>query len=154
MIYRLLPPRKPKEEEEVFEPATQSVGSWDHQFRGLFSGVLGIVGLVIVTLFLLLLFLHSRFMGQVAECRKAYLDDPNMQIIEEQQPYFLQPFGSLTTKLHSTESVAQVENRLNRARAALQREAVITGDFRNLPNQTWTVVEAEDGGSEITLTCP
>jgi hypothetical protein len=152
MIYRLLPPRKPKE--EVEEPATPSVGSWDHQFRGLFSGVLGIVGLVIVTLLVLLLFLHSRFMGQVAECRQAYLGDPNMRIIKEEPPYFLQPFGSLTTELHSTESAEQVQDRLNRARAALQREAVVSGDFSNLPEQTWTVLEAEDGGSRIMLTCP
>jgi hypothetical protein len=149
MIYRLWNRRK---REVDLEPPP--VGNRDRQFRGLFAGVPLIVGLVVITLGVLLLFMHSQFMGRVAQCRESYNTDPDMQIVSEQPPYFLQPFGSLTTELHSTESAEQVQDRLNRARAALQREAVVSGDFRNLPEQSWIVFEAEDGGSRITLTCP
>lgn len=149
MIYRLWNRRK---REVDLEPPP--VGNRDRQFRGLFAGVPLIIGLVVITLGALLLFLHSQFMGRVAQCREAYNANPTIQVVAEQQPYFLQPFGTLTTELYSPELPESARDRLNRARAALQREAVITGDFSNLPEQSWTVVEAEDGGSRITLICP
>jgi hypothetical protein len=77
-----------------------------------------------------------------------------MQIIEEQSPYFLQPFGSLRTELYSPDPSEQVREWLNRARAALEREAVVSGDFRNLPSQTVIVEATDDGGSRVVMTCP
>jgi hypothetical protein len=152
MFYRLLPHRK--REQEVVDPAVPSTGSRDRQFRGLFSGVLLIFALVSVTLLGLLLFLHSGFIARVAECREGYNSYPDMQIIEEQAPYFLQPFGAVMTELYSPDPPEQVQEWLNRARAALQREAVVSGDFRNLPSQMLVVEAAENGGSRVMLSCP
>jgi hypothetical protein len=93
-------------------------------------------------------------MGRVAQCRESYNANPIMQVVAEQQPYFLQPFGTLTTELFSPDTPEQVQEWFNRARAALMREAMARGDFRSLPEQTWTVEAAEGGGSRVTLTCP
>jgi hypothetical protein len=149
MIYRLWNRRK-----RDTDPEPPPAGNRDRQFRGLFAGVPLIIGLVVITLGALLLFLHSQFMGRVAQCRESYNANPIMQVVAEQQPYFLQPFGTLTTELFSPDTPEQVQEWFNRARAALMREAMARGDFRSLPEQTWTVEAAEGGGSRVTLTCP
>lgn len=148
MIYRLWNRRK---REPELEPP---VGSRDRQFRGLFAGVPLIVALVGITIFALLLFLNSRFMARVMECRAGYNSYPNIQVIDEQEPYFLQPFGRLRTELHSADPPSEVEAWLNRARAAIMREAVASGDFRDVPEQWWNIEPAANGGSNIVLYCP
>jgi hypothetical protein len=149
MIYRLWNRRK---READLEPPP--VGSRDRQFRGLFAGVPLIILLVTISVFALLMVLHSRFMGRVGECRAVYHSHPEMEVIAEQQPYFLQPYGSLTAELYSPDPPEQVREWISRSYAAIMREAVTSGNFSNIPEQSWTIVEAEGGGSRITLTCP
>lgn len=149
MIYRLWNRRK---RDDDLEP--QLVGSRDRQFRGLFAGVPLIIVLVVATILALLLFLHSRFMVRVDECRAVYHQHPDMQVISEEQPYFLQPYGSLTTELYSPNPPSQVREWVSRSYAAIMREAMRSGNFSNVPQQTFTVTEAEDGGSRVTLNCP
>jgi hypothetical protein len=149
MIYRLWNRRKREP-----EPDLPLVGSRDRQFRGLFAGVPLIIVLVVVTIFALLVFLNSRFMARVAECRTGYNSYPNMQVIDEQEPYFLQPFGRLMTELYSPDPPEEVEAWLNRARAAIMREAVASGDFSDIPGQWWSIEPAANGGSQIVLYCP
>jgi hypothetical protein len=149
MFYRLWNRRK---REAELEPPP--VGNRDRQFRGLFAGVPMIVGLVTLSILALLTFFHIRFMAQVGECRNNSMTNANMEVIAEQAPYFLQPEGSLSTELYSPDPPQQVEASLNRARAAIMREAVVSGDFRNLPTMLWEVAAADEGGSHIILYCP
>ncbi len=148
MFYRFWKPRK-----RDSDPEPPPVGNRDRQWRGLFAGVPLIFGLVIITVLALLLFLHSRFMGHVGDCRAGYSTYPNVQVIDEQQPYFLQPFGTLRADLYSSDSPDAVEAWLNRARAEMMREAMESGDFSSVPSQSWRVTAA-NGGSEIVVYCP
>ena len=106
MLNLLLPHRKPKEVDA--ESDLLPVGNQDRQFRGLFAGTPLIIALVIVSVFALLIFLHSQFMVRVGQCREIYHTNPDMQVIAEQQSYFLQPFGSLRTELYSPNPPEQV----------------------------------------------
>lgn len=149
MIYRLWNRRK----REV-DPEPPPIGNRDRQFRGLFAGVPLIIGLVFVSVLAMLIFLHSQFVGRVGACREVYHTHPEMQVMSEEQPYFLQPNGSLTTEIYAPNPPEQVREWVARSYAAIMRQAVTSGNFGNLPEQSWTVVEAEDGGSRVTLICP
>ena len=152
MLHHLLPQRKRKDRDA--ESDLPPVGNRDRRFRGLFAGTPLITALVIVSVFALLIFLHSQFMARVGQCREVYHTNPDMQVIDEQQSYFLQPFGSLRTELYSPDAPGQVREWLSRSYVAEMREAVTSGNFTNMPEQSWTVIAVEDGGSRITLTCP
>lgn len=149
MFYRLWNHRKPEG-----DPEPPPVGSRDRQFRGIFAGVPLIIGLVTITTIALLVFLNARFIARLNECRNAYVTYPRMEIVSEQEPYFLQPNGILLTELYSPDDPAVVRDWFGRAYGALMRQAVISGDFRDMPQQTWSVEAAEGGGSTIMLTCP
>ena len=138
-------PKAPK------DPEPPPVGGRDRQFRGLFAGIPFIILLVAGAVFLLLLFLNTRFVASVAECRAYY---PGAEIVNEQPPYFLQPFGELASELYSPDAPEVVTNWYNRTYGAAMRAAVEEGDFSNVSQINWSVTLAEGGGSDILVLCP
>lgn len=127
------------------------VGSHDRRFRGLFAGVPLIILLVAVSIIVLLIFLNARFLSAVNACRHYY---PNATIVAEQQPYFLQPFGHLTTDLTSNDGPDRVTSWYNQQYGAVMRSAVEQGDFSQVTPVTWSVSPGNDGGSQIFMLCP
>ena len=132
-------------------PDPPPVGSHDRQFRSIFAGVPMIIGLVIVALFVLLIILHSRFTQNVATCRVYY---PNATVLAEDQPYFLQPFGQLTSLLHSPDAPTEVTTWYNQHYAAAIRTAMAEDAMTTVTPITWEISPADDGGSQIFLVCP
>jgi hypothetical protein len=132
-------------------PDPPPVGSHDRRFRGLFAGVPLIIGLVTVSVIVLLIFLNARWMGEVRACRHYY---PNATVVAEQQPYFLQPFGQLTTDLTSPDTPDVVEGWYNREYGAAMRAAQESGDLTQITPVTWSVYPGDDGGSRIFMLCP
>lgn len=136
---------------EGYEPSP--VGSHDRTNRSVFAGVPVIILLVTVAVLALLLFLNTRFMASVNECRA--IQYPGATVISEQQPYFLQPFGQLSQMLHSPDEPGVVQSWYANYFVSAQREAVVSGDFtQDTPSPNWSVGTAEGGGSEILLVCP
>lgn len=138
--------RKPPSEVEPPPP-----GSRDRQFRGLFAGVPFIILLVVIALFSLLVVLNARFRQNVAACRVYY---PNATVVDEQQPYFLQPFGQLTSDLTSPDAPDVVSTWYNQRYAAAVRSAMAEGDVSGVAPITWEVSPGEDGGSRVFMLCP
>jgi hypothetical protein len=136
---------------KVKDPDPPPVGSHDRRFRGLFAGVPLVIGLVIVSILVLLVVLNARFMQNVAECRVYY---PNATLVAEQQPYFLQPFGQLTSDLTSPDRPDTVTSWYNQHYGEIMRSAVEEGDFSQVTPITWSVSPGEDGGSRIFMLCP
>ena len=132
-------------------PDPPPVGSHDRQFRGLFAGVPLIIGLVTVSIIVLLIVLNARFIANVSDCRHYY---PNATIVAEQQPYFLQPFGQLSTDLTSPDSPDMVTSWYNQQYGEIMRSAVEEGDFSQVAPVTWSVYPGDDGGSRIFMLCP
>jgi hypothetical protein len=149
------PRDRAKDRDFVPEPLIDA-GGHDRRFRGLFAGVPVIVLLVSVAVLLLLLVLHDRFMQRVDECRQIYRSDPTVAILEEEAPYFLQPFGGLTSYLSSVDEPSVVLSRFRGLHAAAMRDHVERGDFRGRPlgDLTIDVAPAARGGSEIWIVCP
>ncbi|MFN8377868.1 MAG: hypothetical protein U0452_04280 [Anaerolineae bacterium] len=137
--------RKPKDQDPP------PVGGRDRQFRGIFAGVPLIIGLVTVALFVLLVILNARFVQNVATCRLYY---PDSTVLTEDQPYFLQPFGQLTSLLHSPDAPDVVTTWYNQHYAATVRAAMAEDTLTAITPITWQVTPADDGGSEIFLVCP
>ena len=127
------------------------VGSHDRRFRGLFAGVPLIIGLVVLSVFVLLIVLNARFMQNVTECRQYY---PGATVVAEQQPYFLQPFGQLTSDLTSPDRPDLVTSWYNQQYGEIMRSAVEEGDFSQVTPITWSVYPGENGGSRIFMLCP
>jgi hypothetical protein len=138
-------PKKPK------DPEPPPVGGRDRTFRGLFAGIPVILALVAGSTLLMLLFLNNRFVASVAECRTYY---PDAEIVSEEQPYFLQPFGSLATELYSPDAPQTVTDWYNQTYAAGMRSAMAEGDFSNVAPINWEITPAGDGGSRIIVLCP
>jgi len=132
-------------------PDPPPVGSHDRKFRGIFAGVPLVIGLVIVAVFLLLIFLHGRFMENVAACRLYY---PNANVVAEDQPYFLQPFGQLTSLLQSPDAPDVVTTWYNQHYAAAMRSAMAEDNLAAVTPITWEITPADGGGSQIFLLCP
>ncbi len=136
---------------EGYEPSP--VGSRDRTSRSLFAGVPIIIVLVIGAVLVVLLILNTRFMASVNECRA--IQYPGATVIDEQQPYFLQPFGQLSQTLHTPDAPDVVTAWYTNYFVSAQREAIVSGDFtQNTPSPNWMVGTAEGGGSEILLVCP
>lgn len=132
-------------------PEPPPVGSHDRRFRGLFAGVPQIAVLVLIAVTLLLIFLNSRFTAAVAACRIYY---PGATVVAEDQPYFLQPFGSLYSELMTPDDPETVTEWYNANYGATMRAAVEEGDFSSITHLTWEVTPADGGGSRIVLVCP
>ncbi|HYO89707.1 MAG TPA: hypothetical protein VER79_13745 [Candidatus Limnocylindrales bacterium] len=137
-------PKPPK------DPEPPPVGSHDRRFRGLFAGIPVILVLVAGSVFLMLLFLNSRFVASVNDCRDYY---PGAQVISEEQPYFLQPFGELASNLYSPDAPEVVTEWFNRSYGSAMRSAIEAGDFTDVAPINWSVTPAEDGGSHILVLC-
>ena len=137
--------RKPK------DPTPPPAGSHDRKFRSIFAGIPMIFGLVLLGVFVLLIILHGRFTGNVATCRLYY---PNANVLHEDQPYFLQPFGQLTSLLHSPDAPDVVTTWYNQHYAAAVRAAMAENNLISVTPITWEVTPADDGGSQIFLICP
>lgn len=148
------PRDRAKDRDFVPEPRMDA-GGRDRRFRGLLAGVPAIILLVSVAVLLLLVVLHNRFIQRVDECRQIYRSDPTITILQEEAPYFLQPFGALTSHLSSTDEPSVVLSRFRSMYAASMRDHVESGDLRGRPLGDLTIdaAPAGGGGSEIWIVC-
>ena len=133
-------------------PEPPPVSGRDPKPRGLFAGVPVVLVLVTGLILLTLLVLNNRFMTAVNACRAAQY--PGATVINEDQPYFLQPFGSLATELHSPDAPDVVTSWYNQTYAAQMRAAIESGELQETGFINWQVTPADDGGSRIFLLCP
>lgn len=122
--------------------------------RSVFAGLPVIILLVIVSVFALAIVLHLRFMSQVNDCRANAALYPDLQLVSEQPPDFLQLYGALRSNFYAPVPPDEAEDTIRRVQTQIRRAAVVSGDFNELPTGTFVVDPAEGGGSTILMLYP
>jgi len=130
-----------------FEP--ELVGSRDRQFRGLLAGLPIIILLVIVSTSAAAIYMNQRCQDHFLSQARVY---PGAALVESQHEFL-----GLQRLVYATGAAPeQVEQWYSQEYAAMMREAVISGDFSNLPSEDWLVETDGNGGSRVLLMtfCP
>jgi hypothetical protein len=132
----------------------EGYGRLERQSRPIWAGVPVIVGLVLVTGIALVIFLSGQFAARVESCRQIARGIPGLTLVSEQPMGFLQVNGVLESVYTSPDGPETVQQAFNTASAAIMRQAVESGDFRNTVGTTTSVTANDAGGSTVTVVCP
>jgi|GEM_PF-4434187 hypothetical protein len=122
--------------------------------RSIFAGVPLITVLVLIAVLGTAVFLNNRFVAALEDCRALMRLYPNMQIVSEQEPGFLQVSGLLRGVYQTDEPASAVENELNRQYARALRENLASEGASDRLSRSWSIESLEDGGSLVTQWCP
>lgn len=125
------------------------VGSHDRQFRGLLAGLPIIIVLVIISTSAVAITMNQRCQDRFITQARVY---PGAGLVESRHDFL----GQQRLVYATGDAPEQVEQWYSQAYAALMREAVVSGDFSNLPSEEWLVEADESGGSRVLLMtfCP
>jgi hypothetical protein len=117
--------------------------------RTVFGGVGVIIVAVAVTFMGLALFLQNRC---VTNFNDGIFEYPNAEIVQQESAFL----GVQRVVYATDDPPADVESWYAQQRASLQRQAVESGDFSNIPQDAWLIVPNESNGTHIIFetTCP